>query len=125
MPKFQWLPIIKELSAIDIVIIATILGSGIVFWVFQLIGKGNNQTYTIYKDNEVYYQASLYNNTVIVVDTLAVIEVVNGQVRFVSSDCKNQICVRQGWSKEHPLVCAPNKIYVSFQGKREEVFITY
>jgi len=123
-PRLQWLPIIKELSAIDIVIIVTILCSGIVFWVLQLLNKNNNQTFTIYKDNEVYYQGILSRNATIPVDTLAVIEVKHGQVKFANSNCKNQICIRQGWSHNNTLVCAPNKIYVTFQGKQEEVFIT-
>jgi len=124
MPKCQWLPIIKELSAIDIVIIVTILGSGIAFWVLQLLNN-NHQSFVVYKDNEVYCQSSLYSNVKIPIDTLAVIEVKDGQVRFATSNCKNQICVKQGWSHGNTLLCAPNKIYVSFQGKKNEVFITY
>lgn len=46
---------------------------------------------------------------------LSVIEVRNNQVRFVSSPCRNQICVQNGWisHSSEVLACIPNQVAVN------------
>lgn len=47
-----------------------------------------------------------------------VLEIEGSRVRVLSSDCKQQICVRQGWITEaaETLLCLPNNITVELKG---------
>ncbi len=52
------------------------------------------------------------------------IEIVNKAIRVVSSDCPQKLCVRQG-SITHTgeiIVCVPNKLTISIEGKRKNKF---
>jgi len=112
---------LKLLSRPDILIISLILSSAIIPFLF-------NKSHTIahvYKDNRVYCEITLTKNYTIPIDTLATLQVKDGKVRFSHSTCKNQICVKQGWSDSKALICVPNNIYVDFQSKKEEMYITY
>lgn len=46
------------------------------------------------------------------------ISIQNGQVRFVSSPCRNQYCVHQGWLKHsgQVAICLPNQISLELLG---------
>lgn len=48
----------------------------------------------------------------------SVIEVRNGQARFVSSPCRNQVCVHHGWASHRGelLACLPNRIALVLDG---------
>lgn len=48
----------------------------------------------------------------------SVLEVRDGKVRFVSSPCRNQVCVHQGWASHSGelLACLPNRIAVVLEG---------
>ena len=50
---------------------------------------------------------------------LSRIEIKNHRVRFLSSPCQSQFCVRQGWVQHggETLACLPNKIVLHLQGK--------
>lgn len=47
----------------------------------------------------------------------------DGQVRFVSSPCRHQICVRSGWHQHSDAVaaCVPNRISLVLQGPQGEL----
>jgi len=111
----------RHLSLADIIIISLILLTA----VFPFIFRKDSRIATIYKDNITYAEVYLNKDKIISIDSLATIETKNGKVRFSHSTCKNQICVKQGWSQGKTLICVPNKIYVEFGGDREEVLITY
>jgi len=50
-----------------------------------------------------------------------IIEAERGRIRMESSDCRTQMCVRQGWvsSGVIPIVCLPNRVIISFFGNDE------
>lgn len=52
----------------------------------------------------------------------SVIEVRNGQARFVSSPCRNQVCVHHGWASHRGelLACLPNRIALVLDGDAPE-----
>jgi len=54
----------------------------------------------------------------------ATIEIVNKAIRVVSSNCPQKLCVRQG-NITHTgeiIVCVPNKLTISIEGKRKNKF---
>lgn len=42
----------------------------------------------------------------------AILEIKDGRARLAESDCRNQICVRQGWISNGAIVCLPNRIII-------------
>lgn len=49
---------------------------------------------------------------------LNVIEIERGRIRVSKADCRDGICVRQGWisSGVTPVVCLPNRLVISLEG---------
>lgn len=47
------------------------------------------------------------------------LEISNGRVRFISSPCRNQVCVHQGWASHSGelLACLPNRIALVLEGQ--------
>ena len=62
-------------------------------------------------DGEEYIQADLTEDQVIELPNAA-IQIENGEVRFLYSDCPNQVCVHQGAVHAGSLICLPNRIVV-------------
>lgn len=51
------------------------------------------------------------------------VEIRDGRVRIKESDCLNQVCVKQGWTNNLPLICLPNKVavIVKAQGNKKNL----
>jgi hypothetical protein len=47
------------------------------------------------------------------------IEIENGRVRVKESNCRNQICVREGWISRGVIVCLPNKLVIIVGGSNK------
>ena len=74
--------------------------------------------YAVVQNSDGFYQVlSLGEDaTVTVTGSLGtnIIEVANGRVRCLESDCSNQTCVKQGWvsGRGQTVVCLPHKLIV-------------
>lgn len=74
--------------------------------------------YAVIQNSDGFYQVlSLGEDaTVTVTGSLGtnIIEVANGRVRCLESDCSNQTCVKQGWvsGRGQTIVCLPHKLIV-------------
>ena len=74
--------------------------------------------YAVIQNSDGFYQVlSLGEDaTVTVMGSLGtnIIEVANGRVRCLESDCSNQTCVKQGWvsGRGQTVVCLPHKLIV-------------
>ena len=74
--------------------------------------------YAVIQNSDGFYQVlSLGEDaTVTVTGSLGtnIIEVANGCVRCLESDCSNQTCVKQGWvsGRGQTVVCLPHKLIV-------------
>jgi hypothetical protein len=81
----------------------------------------------IIKDGELLYEVNLNDiedrQTYLLDDGDVIIIAETGRVRFLESDCPNQICVHTGWiSKANQIAaCLPNRILVKIVGTNEEV----
>ena len=76
---------------------------------------------TIYVDGSKYAEYDL-NRSEDVIFTITsangssnTIEIKNHDIRMLSAECKNNLCVRQGWASDTPLpiVCLPNNIVIT------------
>lgn len=74
--------------------------------------------YAVIQNSDGFYQALSLgeDTTVTVTGSLGtnIIEVANGRVRCLESDCSNQTCVKQGWvsGRGQTVVCLPHKLIV-------------
>lgn len=75
----------------------------------------------IYVDGKLYTEIDLSScdDKIITVinsaNAVNTIEVKDHDIRMLSSDCKNQLCIHQGWAKKIavPIVCLPNNIVIT------------
>ena len=83
-------------------------------WLFQSRDTGTEVI--VSQDNEVIYKLSLFENKTVKLDHNTV-EIKNGEVRVISADCKNQICVKHKAisKKGESIVCLPNKVIVGIE----------
>lgn len=52
-------------------------------------------------------------------------QIAEGKVRMLRSDCHNQICVTQGWSASSPIICVPNKVIIRIESNQPKILITH
>ena len=89
---------------------------GIVF----LSGSGQAQSAVIRVDGSVYQEVSLATDQTVRVGNVR-IEVKDGAIAFVESDCPGQECVKAGWLKTPgaTAACLPNRISITVSGESE------
>jgi hypothetical protein len=82
---------------------------------------GQAATLTVLVNNEPVQQASLnQNQQLLVTGPLgeSELQIEDGKVRFLSSPCRNQVCVHHGWASHRGelLACLPNRIALVLEG---------
>lgn len=105
------------------------IASVIVLMLFLSVSKDDeaNLSAQIIKDGELLYEINLDDidgqEKYLLDDGDVIIIAEKGRIRFVESDCPNQICVHTGWiSKSNQIAaCLPNRILVKIVGTNEEV----
>lgn len=81
-------------------------------------GDAAASLYAVIQNSDGFYQVLPFDEdaTVTVTGSLGtnVIEVADGRVRCLESDCSNQTCVKQGWvsGRGQTVVCLPHKLIV-------------
>ncbi len=76
---------------------------------------------SVYLNNELIGKYSLDNNQEIVIkDNEIIVEINEGKARFKKNNCKNQLCVKQGWSNNLPIICLPNKLELRFDSNEND-----
>ena len=68
---------------------------------------------------QVYRLPATENRTVPVqgVYGYTYVEISDGRVRISGSPCSNQLCVKHGWISSGALVCLPNRVVVTIEGR--------
>lgn len=118
----------NTLSKADIaLIIVVILISTTSLFCLGLSKKPN--TIIVHLDNKDFNEYDLNKDQIIVINNHNTVEISDKKVRMLYSDCKNQQCVKQGWSEKVPIICVPNKLSIKFSTKEstinQEMLITY
>jgi hypothetical protein len=73
-------------------------------------------------DGKPAYTLPLNANSLLSVDGPygpTLIEIERGKVRVKESNCRNQICVREGWISRGVIVCLPNKLVIIVGGSNK------
>lgn len=111
MKRNQLLQIRKILTKADVIlIIALILISLILF--YSLRSNSPGKTVEIYHHNRLIRSTTLENDESIRISENILIEIKDGRIRIADNNCKNQTCVKQGWTDSFPIICVPNEIAV-------------
>jgi hypothetical protein len=71
------------------------------------------ETAYIYKNNILAEKVSLKTDGIIRLEKMA-FEVKSGRIRVSESDCKNHVCMEEGWimNPGQSIVCLPNRVVV-------------
>jgi len=116
----------------DKIIIAAIIAIAAIFMVWHTVGVSHDQQLTaiVTKKGKVVKQIQL--NELREPETIylnnefhQVIRAEKGKIRFLESDCPNQICVQTGWLTKSgdSAVCLPSKVVLTIVGDNEQVDI--
>lgn len=109
----------------DIVLFIVLVIAGIIMAVFSLSGATDGAIVKVSVNGSEYGSYSLAENQTIEIKENGHINKIIIKDGFASmdySDCKNQICVRDGKisKSNQTLVCLPNKVMVEITGGEEE-----
>jgi len=122
--NFEWL----KLSTIGdklLIISVVIIGLMSFFLISQLKSAGEFVVVSV-DGNEQFHGALSTNDTIIVHGPVgrSVIEIHEGKVRMLHSDCPTKVCVRTGsvHRQGEVIVCVPNKVLVQIMGKKKTNF---
>lgn len=114
----------KFFKAGDLLILLILLVS-IALTLWLVLKPKNASVVEIYKNGELYMQASLYENKKIVVDKNGrnIVEIKDGYVRIIEADCVGQECVHTAPIGKNGgvIVCLPNQLVVKIVGDIDAV----
>ena len=83
------------------------------------------KTAEIYSNNKLIKTVSLNKDDEFTIkngDNYNIIRVRNGKISVCESDCKNQICVKQGEIDNSllPIVCVPNRLVIRVDSSKQD-----
>ena len=94
---------------------------------FSLDGGQEAATVQIYQNGRLVQELALSENATVTVggEYTNVIEIRDGAVAVVQSDCPGEDCVHSGWvsTAGKSIVCIPNRVEVRVLGKSEVDFV--
>ena len=114
--------IIKKADII-LFICLILIGGALSYLAFS--GSSTGDLVVVKVNGEVYGKYSLTKDRTITVNRdghMNKITIKGGKVQVSKSNCKNQVCVKQGSisSTHQSIVCIPNRVVVSIEGKDGE-----
>mgnify|MGYP006281557595 CR=1 FL=1 len=115
----------SKLTNADKLLIVILIIIAVSFYFF-LNHRDNQKVAEIYQNNRIIKKINLNKDHLIKIlgDSL-IVQVKNGSIRIKKSNCKNQYCVKQGWSSSLPIICVPNKVAIVIKDKKgEDIIIT-
>jgi hypothetical protein len=109
------------LTSLDVLLAVSIVLFGLYWLVMRDAGGAAEKEVIIYKDDVVIGTFNLMKDRVIHLGPFGVsmtVEIREQKIRVSSSSCRQQICVRKGWTDQFhdPIICVPNKITIEITG---------
>ena len=114
--------IIKKADII-LFICLILIGGALSYLAFS--GSSTGDLVVVKVNGEIYGKYSLTKDRIIIVNRdghTNKITIKGGKVQVSKSNCKNQVCVKQGSisSTHQSIVCIPNRVVVSIEGRDGE-----
>ncbi len=111
-----------KITKFDLALITLILTLSMisVFWISaDQIGQPLRSKYAvIYQENIKLKKIDLSKDGVIyIIDGKMQVEVFDGKIRVIDSDCPNHNCMKMGWiqNKGQTIVCVPNRVLIEIK----------
>lgn len=94
-----------------IIVLLAVLGMVLFF------NSSNGETAVIRLEGEVIKQVSLNTDQLFYVNNVG-IQVKDGKIAFVASDCPTKVCIKMGWisAPGASAACLPNRISITVMG---------
>lgn len=103
---------IKQLKTADYVLILVILTAAALIFFIQLDNQ-KKDILEIKVDGKLFGKYKLQKNQLIKINQGTILQIKDGRYRMLKSSCARQICVKQGWCKDQPIICVPQKLVIS------------
>lgn len=102
----------------DIALFILIVAIAVTGIVLMSSGAGNAESALIRVDGDVYKEVSLSVDQTIYLGNVR-IDIKNGAIAFIDSDCPTHACVKAGWLKVPgaSAACLPNRISITVTGE--------
>ena len=109
------------LTVPDVLIAIAIVLVGLYWLAIRDVDGAAEKAVAIYKDDVVIGTFHLLKDRIIQLEPFGVsmaVEFRGQKIRVLSSSCRQQICVRKGWTGQvhDPIICIPNKISIEITG---------
>ena len=116
----------KILTKADIILILILLVLAVSL-LSMIRSKNENGIAYIYLHNELVKEIELTDEQkTIIINQDITLEIQQRKIRVLHSNCHEQICVKQGWSANLPIVCVPNELLIVIKrtNSQEKMLIT-
>jgi hypothetical protein len=107
----------RILSRADIILFVIIVAAAVV-GIVLMAGRGSGGTAVIRVNGEAYKEVDLGADQQIIIGEVH-IEVYDGKIAFVESDCETHACIKTGWLSlpGQSAACLPNRISITVTGE--------
>lgn len=116
----------KLLSKADLTLIFILIFFALFIFFFQINQKATTYVNVLIND-KLEFRKNLNKDEIFKIKKGVIAQIKAGKIAIIENDCKNQICVKQGFSNSVPIVCLPNKILLSLEDDfpDDEILVTY
>jgi len=120
MIKHHLYKIRKVITKADLILIFILISSSVLSFIHSNRNP-NNAEVLIYIHNELFDRVELTTQRQIIeIETGITLEIKDRKIRLTSSTCREQFCVKQGWTKSLPIICVPNELLITIKSKKKE-----
>lgn len=122
---------LKLINRADIILITILLMSCLILFAVNITSKPAAKLKVVMA-GELIGIFDLGKDQKIVISEGNILEIRNRKYRMKQSKCQKQICVKQGWCTDQPIICVPQQITITpltitanGREKRNKQIITY
>lgn len=109
----------------DVLIIAVLSLICVFLFVFPLFMGSENVVAAVWLDGEKVKEVNISDTSESFEFSVGncVLSVEKGKIRFVSSDCPDELCIKSGYLSKNgdTAACLPNKVVVKIEAKKEKL----
>lgn len=102
---------LRLLTLADMFLILFLLSAAVLSYIYINKTKSRLSAY-VYYHNNLLGTYELSKPQVIEINDKCSAEIKNNKIRMLNSDCRDKLCVKQGWSDMIPIICLPNQIVI-------------
>jgi hypothetical protein len=108
---------LKLITLADVILIICILAGAALSYVYIRKVKNDLVAY-VYYHNRLINTYDLSKPQSIEINAQCKAEIKDGKIRMLQADCRDKLCVKQGWSDMLPIICLPNQIVIEVKNRK-------